>query len=174
MSDNPELEAFKAKVFEVAKVYAERHDMCEVVDQALEEMGLGPAYVSFEYTLALPIVVRVEARMTSLSTLSEEERQTHILGTLSATSPYVSSGEGHSVSVTPGALIQYEGTITTDGAPTGYVRGYVDNDGRAAHYFPSGGGYSLCGRMYASVPMSNSFRASGTVCIRCAGLAERK
>lgn len=60
-----EFEAFKETVKRVAKEYGERHEWCEVVDQALAEMGLAE-----ELEITAVITVKLsgtlkEGRMTS-------------------------------------------------------------------------------------------------------------
>lgn len=52
-----EHEEFRSRVREVARKYAEEHDLCDIVEQALVEAGVGPDYQTVDVTLTADITV---------------------------------------------------------------------------------------------------------------------
>lgn len=65
-----ELEAFKVKVVQVATDYAEEHNMCSVVDDALRDLGLEPK--AKRYSGTLTITVNFHADLTRRRDLPSE------------------------------------------------------------------------------------------------------
>jgi len=73
-ADSPELERFKAQVVEVAQRYAREHDLCEVVDEALKEMGLDKMneFTKVKVLVHVPLVIPVEVRAGLVTGLDDE------------------------------------------------------------------------------------------------------
>lgn len=189
----------KETVITTARKYAVQHNLCTVVDQALEEAGLGPKYVGVELSLNIPAKVELQVDETFLEGMTEEQKTDYVARQISdallllvdakkATGLIrgnvgVGGGPRHRIpdpKVTLGSImVEGIGELPPPpprpyNPPTGYEALYCP-EGRVLHFVVIGRrGYttSLCGNQASHNWRSNSARGEGRVCGRCQRSAE--
>jgi hypothetical protein len=181
-----EIRELKQKVTQVAKRYATTYNWCEVVDQALSEMGMGPDWQRVEVTLNVATVLQLDIDVNELSAMSEAEQHAYIKEQLDlgiTTSPKPSVRNVAVVERDEQVIEIGEPTPPPPGAvnpPVGAVARYTSTEGRVLHYVRTYQGHQLmstaiCGSGpgYYTIWTERSDRAETTaegtprVCARC-------
>lgn len=184
---NAELNQFKAHVKEVANKYTERHGWCDVVNQALREIGVEPegirAVVDVEIKVQMPVSI---ADIKDLMGKTPEEQNAIIASKLIADRfVTVPSTQSHGVRylsthdvIKPDQLKvvdvnQMAADTLVNGVPAGYVAVFTSDDGRVRHFIQSAWAgertfsrYGLCG-VQIPYPKTTSTRDQGRNCVKC-------
>lgn len=170
-------------VREVARKYAERHDLCAVVDEALAEMGVNPVVndgVEFFAIVNIPHLLDLSANPEDLVGLTPEQEKQYVLDRVKATR-YAAMGVTHLGDNSPDfALDDYnlhgqievvevmaERPSTTIGGitlPPGWYPRFTSS-GAAIHLaYSTQANYAVCG---TSVDYPYDGRRVTGICRRC-------
>ena len=190
-TEHPDVTALKQKVIKVADQYTRTHGWCDVVNQALRDMGVkgvpGPRKINVEVTFTVE-GVDGEQRAThrfdreSLADKTTEQQHEYVLEQI--VTPSVVLG----VQITPNVTIidlNEAARTSRDGLeyPEGYVHVYTSREGRVAHLLRDPGvddlrrwlrrgiHYAMCSDLMTS-PVTESDRSEGRVCKKCLDRAE--
>lgn len=191
-----ETREMRIKVVETARKYAVQHNLCTVVDEALEEAGLGPQVEAIQVELVVPTTISVSVDVNQLEGMSDDEKKMYIASrlrinttvapdnTLLVRSVGVGGGRRHLQTVVEIGEIEVKGIGTVPppppdphGAPPGYVARYTSNDGRVLHFFSVEAAASdrtvtaVCQNtpyIYGTSLREHSVRGENRVCHACA------
>lgn len=188
---------FRAKTVEVAQRYALQHNLCQVVDRALNEIGLLGRTVIKTFHVQVPLAVTLEIDEHSLVGLSDNEIQALFEGSeissveWSNVSPGAVRAVANGTRVTAAPVTTQDGEITVlsvEDAPEQLARemnltatgmwGYTSNEGRVMHFYTNdviqrearfGDVFAICGRgqIWAGRPRAESARGGGRRCTAC-------
>ena len=181
-ADSEEIRAFKEKVKRVAKKYAKDHQWCEVVDQALREMGIEDPRKDCVVKVIIGddlMTLSVRAEVKDLIDKDAEAQARVLVRRIGTPNIYADYGSG-TLKVKPDQITAME--LTSPLPPSAsqvqgdFTWGYVDEHrSRVMHAFLTADlgrvtAYSQCGR--ASVwrddtLYSNSSASAGRKCSAC-------
>lgn len=192
----PEVQELKKKVEQVAREYARRHRWCEVVDQALNEMGIKDTPNKIEVTFTVPVTAAINLDLEPLRGKSDEE-QAEFLAKALAKDIRVSAGHQQTTVIKQAADFQLamDKIQVTDAkvwkpqplaqprgvrVPQGFVGRFAgyENEGKVVHLIRrgdfdyviqrNGGGYTtaVCGQG-VSTQQAQSTKSEQRICASC-------
>jgi len=179
----------KAEVVRVSRRYAQQHGWCNVVDQALREVGALAAPMVVNTALAVTQNVQLTVPSDVWNGLDEDGQKEYIASLARRAGLFITGSyqdEDLRLNMT-GRATNFEvgvpGEAAADGTPAGYVWRYRDNEGRVMHLWDARldqanneQGDSVCGRLHKPrrrTLLMDSTRATGGHCGRCEERAAR-
>jgi hypothetical protein len=191
---NSELNEFKNRVEVIAKRYAKQHRWCEVVDQALAEIGIEPtgirATVDVQVTVQMP--VSLESITDLVGKTPEEINEAIAAKMVRDQFVLVPARQEHGVrylsthdrirpeQLTVVDINELEGAPQINGVPMGHRRGFTSNEGRVVHFVSdaywretSWHSRALCGAQPSYQWSETSERDENRTCAKCLDRATR-
>lgn len=192
----PEVKELKEKVEKVAREYARRHRWCEVVDQALSEMGIKDVPNKIEVTFTVPVTASINLDLEPLRGKSDEEQAEWLAKALAKDLRVAASHAQTTVvkqaadfatamdkiQVTDAKVWKPQPLAQPRGVriPEGYVGRFAgyDNEGKVAHLIRrgdfdyvmqrTGGGYTtaVCGQG-VNTQRAQSTKSEQRICASC-------
>jgi hypothetical protein len=175
----------REKVITTARKYAKDHGLCSVVDQAIEEAGLGPAWKHIELKMTVPTTIKLSVDGDLIEGLSEDEMKSYVAekiapslltmvdvtktdGLVREKLAYGGGGRAGRYAI-PEPIVELgdivvESTQTIElpepppsEAPPGWFAAYTSADGRVKHFFSE----SMANREDLMNPNATQIRYSG-------------